>query len=117
MAAGRYDFAIEQGSTFSKLLCYQNPDGSPIDITGYVAELQAKKLGPTSLPLIDLSTGNGGIVIDGPNGTITLSMTDEAAALLDFIRTAYDLKLTPPGGKAFRLLKGSISLDREVTGA
>ena len=35
MAAGIYDFIIEQGSTVDFELQYKDSNGSPIDLTGY----------------------------------------------------------------------------------
>lgn len=35
MAAGRYDITIEQGATFTRTFTYEEPEGTPVDLTGY----------------------------------------------------------------------------------
>jgi len=39
MAAEKYDFTIEQGSSFKMSLIYKDNDGNPIDLTNWCARL------------------------------------------------------------------------------
>ena len=81
--AGIYNFLMDIGSTYTVQLVYNDPNGDPIDLTGYTAKMQLRlKYGATTAALT-LTTGGGGIVIDGPNGTINITATDEQTLIQD----------------------------------
>ena len=40
MAAGKYNFTIEQGATVDFEIAYTDSNGDPIDLTGYDARMQ-----------------------------------------------------------------------------
>ena len=42
MAAGKYSFAIEQGSTVDFEITYKDSNGDPIDLTDYQARMQIR---------------------------------------------------------------------------
>ena len=42
MAAGKYSFTIEQGSTVDFELRYKDADGNPINLTGHGGKMQIK---------------------------------------------------------------------------
>ncbi len=39
MAASKYDFAIEQGTSFKLSLIYKDANGTPVNLTGWCARL------------------------------------------------------------------------------
>ena len=39
MAAGRYSFVVEQGSTFNIELQYKDSNGNPVNLTGYSGKM------------------------------------------------------------------------------
>jgi len=39
MAAGKYSFTIEQGSTVDFEITYKDSNGNPVDLTGYQARM------------------------------------------------------------------------------
>lgn len=45
MAASKYDFSIEQGSSFRLSIVHRDDSGNPIDMTGYCARLTWKTSG------------------------------------------------------------------------
>jgi hypothetical protein len=123
MTAARYDFTIEQGATFTEELRWLDDDGAVIDTSGYTARLQARDTVDSDTTLIDLTDANGGIVV-GIVGTgadqynIKLTMTSTATAALTWptgkVKIPYDLEMSG-GGIVTRVLKGHITLDREIT--
>jgi hypothetical protein len=119
MAAGQYNFEIEQGATLSKPLVIQNEDGSGVDLTGFIARLQARKTKADSEVLLDLTTENGGLditIVPSPlSSTITLSIDDDATAALNFTSALYDLEIQAADGTVQRLLEGKVTVSREVT--
>lgn len=72
-------FRLWRGATFSEPLQVKNPDNTPVDLTGWTARcvisIEDAPIGAT--PLYELTTENGGISIDGPNGGVTLSIAAE----------------------------------------
>ena len=113
MAAAEYNFTIEQGATFSKIVTWYDSTGSLVNLTSYTAAMKTKVNKDDSSSVID-STSNLTITLGGALGTITLTMTASQTAALTFHSAYYDLELTL-SGTVTRLLKGIITLDKEVT--
>lgn len=116
MAAAVYNFDIEQGATFSKVVTWYDADGALVDLTSYTAAMKAKVNEDDTTPVI-ISSGdsqNLTITLGGALGTITLAMTAAQTAALTFRTAHYDLELTLTG-TVTRLLKGIITLDKEIT--
>lgn len=116
MAAAEYNFSIEEGATFSKVITYYNSSGALVDLTSYTAAMMAKVNIDDTTPVINSSgeSANLTITLGGAAGTITLAMTATQTAALTFRTAHYDLELTL-SGTVTRLLKGIITLDKEVT--
>jgi len=128
MAAGKYSFAIEQGSTVDFEISYKDSNGDPIDLTDYQARMQIRpsKGSETvyltlSSSLADDGTGlnmSGSTGLNPPtSGTIGIYISANSSSLLDFNEAAYDLEIVT--GSVYpivtRLIEGSIKLLPEVT--
>jgi hypothetical protein len=119
MSAAKYDFSIEQGSSFKFTIIYKDDNGAPIDITNYCARL-TWRTGTQAIQIFttennDLSLYN--FYIDGPNGKLILLLPASVTNSLDFTTAKYDLELQSDqdlysgGGKEItRLLYGVITL-------
>lgn len=109
---------IEQGATFRQTFTWQTGSPSvPVDLTGYSAHMQVRDA-PGTLPvLLDLSTANGGIVLGGTAGTVTLYASATTTAALAWSKGRFDLDLTAPNGDVIRLLQGGVVVSPEVTSA
>lgn len=120
MAAGKYDFAIEQGTSFRISFIYKDQNGNPIDLTGWCARLMWK----TNLSATQTFTSNNTdhavykFTIDAINGKLTLLMPASTTNGFNFNTAKYDLELQSPdqlyangGGKYLtRILFGTISI-------
>lgn len=74
----------------------QNPDGTPIDITGYTARMLIwREDGTPDDPLFDINTTDGTLVITGSDGKIegTIAATDADVAV-DSDGELWNCKLT-----------------------
>lgn len=90
----------------------------PMDLSGYTARMQIRAAITATEVLASLTTENGGITLGGAAGTIELYLSDEATALLTFVKAVYDLELIAPGSPAIvsRVFEGSVLMGRkEVT--
>ena len=120
MAAGSYNFEIEQGVDFSKTFTLKNAAGVAINIAGYTFRMMARNDYGDVTPIISLSTvappGGIAIVGNGSAGQFTITRTAAATALLNFSVLKYDMEaVSTTPVVVTRLLEGTITLSREIT--
>jgi hypothetical protein len=116
LRAGVYNFVIYQGADFDTTLTWKNSDGSAVNLTGYTARLHVRETVESLTTLLEMTTGNGSIVLGGVAGTIRLLLTSTATAALTWSQPyPFDLELVSGGGIVTRLLEGTFELDKEVT--
>ena len=128
MAAGKYSFAIEQGSTVDFEIAYKDSNGNPIDLTDYQARMQIRPSKGSDTVYLTLSSSYAadgtGLHMSGSDdlnpptsGTIGIYISANTSSLLDFNEAVYDLEIVT--GSTYpvvtRLIEGSIRLLKEVT--
>ena len=127
MAAGKYNFTIEQGTTVNFELQYKDSIGTPIDLTGYSGRMQIRPdfADNTKTSYLYLSSSiaddGTGLSFSGSTGTtpvqsgsIGVYISAYSSSTLNFDSAYYDLELEYEGNVT-RLLQGTIKLSREVT--
>ena len=76
MAASKYDFSIEQGTSFKLSLIYKDSTGNPVDLSDWCARLawttNTKAKQTFSSDNADHSVYK--FIIDGPSGQLTLML-------------------------------------------
>lgn len=116
-----WDLELSQGATFGPVRhTLTNPDGSPVDLTGCVARGQVRR---TALATEVLAEFVIGYAPDRTEGWYTFGLTDEQTAALtagekltDAASTyAYDVELEDALGQVWRLLRGTLRVQAEVT--
>jgi hypothetical protein len=121
MSAAKYDFAIEQGTSFRVAFVYKDSDGNVIDLTGWCARLiwktNVNDIHTFSTTNIDYSQYK--FTIDEPNGKLTLLFPSLVTNGFTFSDAKYDLELQSPddhypsGGKfTIRILYGTIKITK-----
>jgi len=121
MAAGKYDFTIEQGSSFKLSLIYKDSSEVPINITNWCARL----IWTTSKGIVQVfSTTNVDytlykFTITGAEGKLLLQFPASVTNNFLFDSAKYDLELESPsamysgGGKEIiRLIFGGVKIIR-----
>jgi hypothetical protein len=119
MPASKYDFSIEQGTSFKLALTYKDANSIPINITNWCARLVwTTDDGATqvfSTTNIDYSVYKFSIV--GVDGKLLLQMPARTTNLFLFNKAKYDLELESPdnmyteGGKeTIRLIFGTVKI-------
>jgi hypothetical protein len=107
-------FAIKQGEGVTRELFWKNDaDDTPVDLTGFTAKMQARKTADTDA-VLTLTTENGGIVLGGTTGKITLVFDDAATAVISAGFYLYDLFLLFNDNPTC-FLEGRIEITRRVT--
>jgi hypothetical protein len=107
MAAAVYPITLEQGADFNLSITWNDPDGDPVDLTGYTAAAQVRESFDSADALLDFTITGMGV-----DGVIELSATaaeTEAAG-----GGVWDLEVTN-GAEVTRLLQGPARFSREVT--
>jgi len=111
--ASTHDFSIDQGATWNATLQWLDDADDPIDLTSFTARMQLRRHIGSPTAEIELTTANGRITITALTGTIMLSIDADDTADLNG-SYVYDLELIN-GSAVTRLLKGSVTVDPEVT--
>ena len=125
MAAGKYSFTVEQGSTTSFQVVYKDANGTPVNLSGYHARMQIRETIGSSTTIGRLSSSldadGTGLNLSGSAGTLPLSsgsigvyISAASSSGFTFDTAVYDLELVT-GTTVTRLLQGTIKLDKEVT--
>jgi hypothetical protein len=119
MAASKYDFAIEQGTSFKISLIYKDADGNPVNLTNWCARLTWKTNTNATNVFSSENTDYGvyKFIIDPIVGKLTLMIPSLTTNHFNFNSAKYDLELQSPddlysgGGKyTTRLLFGTVSI-------
>ena len=111
MAAGTYNFTLEQGSTFSRQITVQE-DGTALNLTGYTARMQMRSTHDSStIALTYTST----IASPASNGIVNLSATASQSAAIEEGIYVYDLEIESSGGVVTRLMEGKVTVTPDVT--
>lgn len=117
MAAGVYNFTIDQGVTLTKRLTFytDSTKTTPIDLSSHLIECQLRKEKKSVDKIDDLTSVNGRIdTTDADTGVILLLWSKDESATLDFDSCYYDIKITL-GVIAERKLEGTVTLNKQVT--
>ena len=110
MAAGTYNFTIEQGTTFNRVLTLQE-NGSAMNLSGYSVASQIRSTHDSSSVVGTISC----TVSSAANGQITLSMTNSTTSAIEEGIYVYDIEITSAAGSVTRILQGSVTVSPEVT--
>lgn len=86
----------------------------PTSLVGITARMQIRAKLEDTVVILELTTENGGIVIDSALGTITIVITATATAALTFTSAVYSLELAE-GSEVTPFIYGSITLSKEIT--
>lgn len=113
MAAGLYDFLVEQGAYFERELTVRDADGEFRDLDGFTARMSFRRRIQDTEPYFTATTENGLITL-GTDGGILIVIPSEITATFAS-KGVYDLELVDEFGEVERLLEGEVRFSREVT--
>lgn len=113
------DLRIKQGSTFDPQVTLNNPDGSPVNLTGSTLRAQIRK-NALDTEVVATFTIN---IVDAPNGVFQLVLTDEQTAAIvtgeqpgsSASKFVWDLEMEDSLGRVIPIFYGSVQVFREVT--
>ena len=122
MAAGKYSFTIEQGSTVDFVIVYKDSLGIPVNLSTYNSKMQIR-LTYGSAPIVTLSSslnadGTGLNMSNAASGAIEIYIASCTSSMLNFDTAIYDLDIISGSGDCpvvTRILEGKVKLSKEVT--
>ncbi len=118
------DIVMDQGSSIKIDFSLTDSNGSPLNMTGYDVRLQVRKsYGDNSSPLINATLANSKLAWTSQVGGtffFTLQPADTSSISFakdspDVLEGVYDLEIQSPVGFVSKPVKGSFTLNREVT--
>lgn len=114
MAAGRYDFIIEQGAYLRRRITWK-PGGLPADLTGFSARLRLRdSQNQIILTVTSTPSANGDVITILPaQSAVQLFISTLTTSGLNFDVGFYDLVVFDPASEGVRLLEGSVRFDFE----
>ena len=116
MAAALFDIVVEQGAKYERIFSWDDLNSTPIDMTGWTARMQIRSVITSDVVLADLSTENGGITLNyGGIGLVRLLIRTKETSKFDWSAGVYDLEVYDLDFECYRLLKGKIKVDPQVT--
>ena len=131
MAAVTKNFTIEQGTTFRLSFCWRLSEehgATPRDLTGWKFRMQGRRKQQDPNLLIDATTENGKIIVGADpnvsgseaspnpaNGWVTLKLAATDTDQLTARSFVYDLEAVAPNDEVYRILKGSVIVDPNIT--
>jgi hypothetical protein len=121
MAAGKYSFIIEQGSTVDFSIVYSDSNGNPVNLVEFDSKMQIRET-YTSAPLLTLSSslngdGTGLNMSNAASGAIGIYIASCTSSMLTFNEAIYDLDIISGSScpVVVRILEGKVKLSKEVT--
>lgn len=127
MAAGQYDFTIEQGTSFGLSFKYADSGNVPIDLAAFsCARMQWNTNLNTTYQFTTSNTNSGLYLFEfgspTSSGIINFKLPASITAGYDFSTASYDLELesvapfySGGGPQVIRLLEGTVSVSPEIT--
>lgn len=112
--AVQYNVEIDQGADWFLNVTYEQPAGTPVNITGYTSALQLRSLPTDATAVLSLSTGSG-ITITGASGLVAVHATAAQTRAIDEGIYYYDLEITSQQNIVTRLVQGQAYVSAEVT--
>lgn len=133
MAAGNYNFTIEQGTTFIRTFKYKDANGDPIELKDHDVRMDIRSnidspdtildIGETGATKIDGSTTTFSFIkpfsssLGATANEINLTIDAVTTASMSFDTAVYDIEIVDDSTPKVvtRILQGKIKLSKEVT--
>jgi len=122
MAAGKYSFVIEQGSTVNFSIVYKDAAGNPVNLSQYSSKMQIRPYPGSPNVIVTLSSslnadGTGLNMSNAASGAIGIYIASCTSSQFNFDEASYDLDIISGSNCPYvdRILEGKVKLSKEVT--
>lgn len=109
--AERADLEIEQGAEFYRTMTIMDINRIPLNLTNYTPQCQLRNSpGSSSSKEVHCE------IIDALTGRLSISLSHTETESLDCIQGYfYDIELTSPENKRYRVLQGRVDISPNIT--
>lgn len=109
--SAKYDFDMDQGATFSRMLTLKDDSGTVVDLTGntFAGQIRTSALSGTIAGTFTFT------IVNASGGQFNWKMTSTNTALLPAQQCVYDVEMTQADGDVIRLLEGFVNIKSNVT--
>lgn len=114
MSAGIKNLIIDQGSDWFITFTYKDSTGTPINLTGFTANLQLRTSYDAPTAALSL-TSIAGITITALSGQIAVHATATQTGAITAGDYVYDLEITSSTGIITRIIQGRATVTPQVT--
>jgi len=120
MSAGKYDFTIEQGATFSETLTWRDSTGTAINLTGYTITSELKRkfsdANPVATFTCTITNAAGGVFTRTLSATLSaaLPIAQNSNGTTDMLPLYHDIKAVS-GSTVYRIIEGICYVSPRVT--
>ena len=129
MAAGKYNFKIEQGSTVDFTVQYKDSARNPIDLSDYHARMQIRPSVTSNEIICNLSSsidtdGTGinmtpvdadtALTLPKSSGSLQIVISEASSSQFNFGSARYDLEIVS-GSFVEKIIFGNVTLKKEGT--
>lgn len=111
---GRYNIKFYRGTTLDILMTY-TIDSVPVDLSGYTATMDVRPSPSSSTLITQLTTGNGGLILNQVTGQIEIFISSADTANLPLGEYQYDLNIISSSSFVTKLIMGSFVVLDPVT--
>lgn len=110
-----YDITADQGATLLRTIFLKSSKKQPIALTGYTGRMHIRERVTDNEIIEAQTTQNGRIVIDAPNGSITILIPPLDMEQILPGTYVYDIEVESPQGEVARIVQGTFKVRAEVT--
>lgn len=107
------NFNVVQGDTFTIRVEYQDESNTPIDITDYSAVMTVRDKPGGRIVCAEIDDSSG-IVIDGPNGGLDITLLPEHTRKFTTPRARYQIQIISDQGVKTTVLSGYFMVSTAV---
>ena len=109
MAVPAVNIVVEKGTDYEEVFTVNNPDGSPLNLTGYTGASKIRKFPESSTS----TSFNVGIVSTA--GQVVVSLANTVSLSLNPGRYYYDVIITSSSGKKTKVVDGMVLVNPSET--
>jgi hypothetical protein len=121
----RYNITMDQGSTFSLAVVWNDENDEPVDLTGYSARMHIRQSYSNNTLIESMTSSNGEITITANTGQVTVTLPATRTASINSTANTsstpysstyvYDLEVESSDAVVTKLIWGSVTIYKEVT--
>lgn len=111
----RYDFKLNQGTDLTVPFFLTDESGKALNLSGFSAQMQLRSNSYTGNLIDTLTSENGGLVLDGDAGSLTVIFSHGKTEEYPATALVYDIELVSPSNLITRVVEGRIAVSPEVT--